>query len=1621
MGQIYWRFLLLLWDLPITLTRSCSPSTKPVQARTLARSPTGFRRPWAFWIGVAAVTGGVGLHVPMFLSAKDDHYMLVGMPWDGWMIAGMALMLTGYALVLYGLAPRFARGKTDGASELEFEAMDESRLRPAHLKLMAVLTLAVAVDTQKPFTFTFILPGVASEYNLRSASHPAPGHWPVALFPFVAIVGTVLGSLLWGRLGDSIGRRASILLAATLFIGTAMCSAMPAFHWNLVACFFMGLAAGGLLPIAYSLLAETIPAQKRGQAIVLVAGIGTALGFLLASWTAHWLIPHFGWRIMWFFGVPTGLLLIGLNRYIPESPRFLFANGRADEARNVLRRFGITISERPAGAGSPEPSGPAPGFASVFRRPYRAITPVLTLYGLAWGLVNFGFLVWLPVYLAKVGVSADHVTTILAKAALFAIPSSVGVAWLYGRWSSRWTLILAAALESAVLVVFAARADTIVHNSAEFTGLLVVLLVSMWATISALAPYAAEVYPTAIRGAGSGVVAGATKLGGVIALGIAVVSWAPPGVGGAALLAAVPAGLAALLLVFVGIETRGKRLEAISEEEQLAARKKSKRTLRIRGVEYPVIFPSWKDPRFHLSATFVVLYVLGQVEFHFRLSFPQIAAAILTCALIEVVVTFRQKRVILWPASAMLTGNGIAFIMRIPGTPHGAWWSFNGVWIYAAVGVVAMASKYLIKFRGRHVFNPSNLALVLTFVILGSTRVEPLQFWWGPITPALIVVLLVILAGAFVILSRVGLLAVALLFWVTFASSLGILALSGHAFSANWHLGPVADGYFWKVLITSPEVFIFMSFMITDPKTAPETQRGRRVYAVVIGLLGALLIAPMQTEYWAKVALLATLTIVCAARPLIILSKEAIARRQQQGAWRAPSLPHRRPVIGLLAVCGAAAFAGLLVAAGSPARSIAAVSSSAMSSSVSVQIARTTGVVSLTPQTGRQVAADAIADLKAVSLALSHRDASQATAAAAGDYLSVLKERITKADGWPIVVPSYRVASVNLRLQQAVGQAPPTVVATVTGQMTPLTYPVGSSMPQSGATTAFTHEFDLALAGGRFQIISDGTAPPVATAPVETGSNANLSKGVGAFRKIKLVNVAPKLGLNFQQDAFHYSITYDPQAMMGGGVCWIDYNNDGRLDLFAVNSYADVDMPEWYARGGLPRSELFENVGGKFVNVTTPTHTGLRVKGTGCVAADLNGDGYTDLIVTTATGVDVLWNNGNGTFTQDANALGINAPYGWYSGAAVADVNGDGRPDIFIAGYANMADPITTSISGFPTNYGGVRDLLFLNEGNGPNGLPRFKEVGREVGIDPHLRHGLGAVFTDLNGDGRPDLYVANDEDLNDVYINEPGGPLGFHFVDEPKALGIENHNAGMGVAEGDFNGDGRPDLFITNSRGQPHAVYQSKITKSGKTVFVPEMAKFAAALDRKATVGWGDSWVDFANTGKPDLIIANGAIPVTNLKKDTEPIQVLQNLGGAKFANASGIVDQQGMPKIIGRGLAAADFDNNGRMGIAINSIGGPLVLLEDTGPIGHWLEVSLKGFQAGAVLTATLPNGHSMVEELHDGSSYLSSEDPRAHFGLGTATKVAKLTIRWPDGGVSQLANIPANRIITVAPPAR
>src|SRR3954471_13278040 len=466
-----------------------------------------------------------------------------------------------------------------------------------------------------------------------------------------------------------------------------------------------------------------------------------------------------------------------------------------------------------------------------------------------------------------------------------------------------------------------------------------------------------------------------------------------------------------------------------------------------------------------------------------------------------------------------------------------------------------------------------------------------------------------------------------------------------------------------------------------------------------------------------------------------------------------------------------------------------------------------------------------------------------------------------------------------------------------------------------------------------------------------SGANFASQASNSSFEGIRLTNVATRVGLAFRQGAFRFAVSPDPAAMTGGGLCALDYDGDGWVDLFAVNSYSQSDVDRWRSRGGLPRSALFRNTRGRFANGSRRSKANLAVRGQGCVAADFNSDGRTDLYVTTAGYDKLLWNNGDGTFTQGARAAGIRS-YGWHAGAAVGDVHGDGRPDLYVAGYADPNLPVPGSAAGFPNNFAGVRDLLYLNLGRDRHGHSTFREVGVQAGLEAaRLDHSLGAVFSDFDGDGRLDLYVANDGDPNRLYQNIawPGGRkadpagLGFRFEERAAIAGVADPNAGMGVAATDFNGDGRTDLFVSNSRGQPHAVYTGQPSLASGSAFSDVHAAFAPAFGKTFT-GWGASWVDLDLDGNLDLVLANGGIPVTNLARDAQPIQVLENMGAPpgsppRFTDGTALVGGNDLPHVVGRGLTTADFDNDGRVDIAVNTIGGKLELLRPTGGVGHRL----------------------------------------------------------------------------------
>ena len=366
-------------------------------------------------------------------------------------------------------------------------------------------------------------------------------------------------------------------------------------------------------------------------------------------------------------------------------------------------------------------------------------------------------------------------------------------------------------------------------------------------------------------------------------------------------------------------------------------------------------------------------------------------------------------------------------------------------------------------------------------------------------------------------------------------------------------------------------------------------------------------------------------------------------------------------------------------------------------------------------------------------------------------------------------------------------------------------------------------------------------------------------------------------------------------------------------------------------------------------------------------------------------------------------------------------MNGDGRPDVFVSGYTDVNAPIPASESGFPNNYLGVRDLLYLNTGNDAKGHATFREVGREA----RHRHARGACArrrvhaTSTATDGPIFSSRTTPTRTGSISTCPRQEALGFRLAERAVQEGMADTGAGMGIAVADYSGDGRQDIVVTNSHKQLHGVYRSN-PHSGKPLFSDARADIAPAFDT-SLAGWGDSWVDLDNDTHLDLVLANGAIPMTGLAQSAQPVQAFENLTAhghpGEFAAATSDVELSEAPFLNGRGLAAADFDNDGRVDLAVNSVGGKLMLLHNTGAKGHWLEVALPRFAPGTVVTAVLPDGQRLVQELHAGSSYLSSEDPRAHFGLGKADTVSELIVRYPGGIETRLSGVKANQVLKVA----
>ena len=446
------------------------------------------------------------------------------------------------------------------------------------------------------------------------------------------------------------------------------------------------------------------------------------------------------------------------------------------------------------------------------------------------------------------------------------------------------------------------------------------------------------------------------------------------------------------------------------------------RSVRLGAHRYPVLLPSLRDPRLHVAAVLLSVQVLGQTVIDFELSIAQILLSLGTCAVLEVGITFAHRRVIAWPASALLTGNGVALLLRTAGTEHGDWWSLDGWHIWVATAGVSLLSKYVIRYRGEHVFNPSNIGLLIVFVVVGTRHANPQDLWWGAWSPGLVLTYAVIVLGGIAITRRLHLLAAAAMFWVTYAVGAAVIAASGHAMTARWHIGPVEGFDYWWALVGSPEILIFLFFMITDPKTIPQGRIARLVFAAAVGAASSIMAGAFATEFATKVAIIGGLVLVCGLRPL---AERWLPRAGTDGdrlrTWFRP--------VRIAATGAAAAFAlgaALAVTTVTPEVGPPRVLDLAGRPAVDLpagavpEVTRgegTDAISALTDEIAASMARDLVEGLVIEADALRRGDADLAATALSGPRLEEVRAAL--ADGGPVEVATYTFTALELVIARA--------------------------------------------------------------------------------------------------------------------------------------------------------------------------------------------------------------------------------------------------------------------------------------------------------------------------------------------------------------------------------------------------------------------------------------------------------------------------------------------------------------------------------------------------------------------------------------------------------------------------
>jgi hypothetical protein len=515
-------------------------------------------------------------------------------------------------------------------------------------------------------------------------------------------------------------------------------------------------------------------------------------------------------------------------------------------------------------------------------------------------------------------------------------------------------------------------------------------------------------------------------------------------------------------------------------------------------------------------------------------------------------------------------------------------------------------------------------------------------------------------------------------------------------------------------------------------------------------------------------------------------------------------------------------------------------------------------------------------------------------------------------------------------------------------------------------------------------------------------------------------DVTAESGITFTYHNGSEADQYTILESLGGGVALFDYDGDGLLDVFLTGG-GYFDGPDKKEIKGLP-SRLYKNLGHwKFVDVTHAAGLdGPLFYTHGCAVADYNRDGWPDLLVT-GYGRMALFRNepdgkGGRRFVDVTRAAGL-ADNRWTTSAAWCDLDGDGYPDLFVCQYVDWSpttnpvcqgsDPSVERDVCAPSAFRGLPAKLFRNNGNGT-----FSEVGEKAGLRPftgdprndqEAGKGLGVVIADLNGDGKPDIYVANDGVGNFLYLNRSTpGQLRFDEVGMMSGVALDDKgvaDGSMGVDIADHDGSGRPSIWVTNFEDQLHSLYRN----TGKGFYVFDTPASGIATIGQMYVGFGTAFLDVDNHGWEDLVVANGHVRRwSNRVPIRQQPLLLRNNGSGKFVDITRHAGDYFRHTHLGRGLAVGDLDNDGRPDLVISHLNDPVVLLRSKADVEHhWLGIELAGKDrrdiAGAVLVVEA-GGRCFTRFVKGGASYLCSSDRRLLVGLESAVRIDRVTVIWP-----------------------